>query len=473
MSDNESKRSTLVGAIHPDVLAFTAGQDLRLDLELVEWDCLGSAAHVTMLARMRTAPALFSPVERAAVVRELAAIMRLGRAGGFAITAEDQDVHLAVERRLTERLGDLGRRIHTGRSRNDQVAVDLRLHMRENLLGLIEESAALADALLAFARRHRGLPMVGRTHLQPAMPSSVDLWASGYAESLLDDLLTVEAAYAYADRCPLGSAAGYGVPLPLDRRLTARLLGFAAPHHNVFHAGNTRGKCEAVVLGALLQLMLSASRLAEDLIIFTMPEFGYFTLPPEFCTGSSIMPQKFNPDVLELVRAKTARLLGQHAAACAIVKALPGGYNRDLQETKEIYMDGMSATRATLRILRLLAAGLRARPERLRGAFTPGVFATDRALELVAGGVPFREAYRQVRGNLSKLAGADPDAAVAAKRHLGATAGLNLAELAARAAAARRAACRRRRAAHAAFGRLLDLDYPALTPAKGKPQQGA
>ena len=253
MSERESKRKTLVGAIHPDVLAFTVGQDPRLDLDLVEWDCLGSAAHVTMLSRMRITPVLFLPEECEAVIRELVAIMRLGRDGAFAITAEDQDVHLAVERHLTERLGDLGRRIHTGRSRNDQVAVDLRLHARDNLLGVFEESTALADALLALARRHLRVPMVGRTHLQPAMPSSVGLWASGYAEGLLDDLLVVESAYAYADRCPLGSAAGYGVPLPLDRKLTARLLAFSAPHHNVFHASNTRGKCEAVILGALLQ----------------------------------------------------------------------------------------------------------------------------------------------------------------------------------------------------------------------------
>ncbi len=465
MSENESKRKTLVGAIHPDVLAFTVGQDPRLDLDLVEWDCLGSAAHVTMLSRMRVTPVLFTPAECESVIRELVAIMRLGREGAFAITAEDQDVHLAVERHLTERLGDLGRRIHTGRSRNDQVAVDLRLHARDNLLGVLEESTALADALLKLARRHLRVPMVGRTHLQPAMPSSVGLWASGYAEGLLDDLLVVEAAYAYADRCPLGSAAGYGVPLPLDRELTARLLAFSAPHHNVFHASNTRGKCEAVLLGALLQPMLTASRLAEDLILFTMPEFGYFTLPPEFCTGSSIMPQKYNPDVLELIRAKTARVLGHHSAACAIVKALPGGYNRDLQETKELYMDGMAATRATLRILRMMIDGLRVHPERLRGAFTPGVFATDRALELVAGGMPFREAYSQVRNNLGALADADPDAALAAKQHLGGTAGLDLPGLSARSAAIRREARRRRRTAHAAFGRLLKVNYPALTPA--------
>jgi len=463
MSDKQEQTArTLVGAIDPDVLQFTVGKDPVLDLELAEWDCIGTAAHVTALAALPVRPAVMTPADRDAVITGLVAAMRDARGGRFAITVSDQDVHLAVERRLTETLGELGRRVHTGRSRNDQVAVDLRLHGREHLLGLIAEAAGLAEGLLRFARRHERVPMVGRTHLQPAMPSSVGLWASAYAEALLDDLIPVEAAYATNDRCPLGSAAGYGVPLPLDRARTARLLGFAAPHHNVFYASNARGKCEAVTLGALTQVMLTLSRLAEDLILFSMPEFGYFVLPPEVCTGSSIMPQKYNPDVLELVRAKAARLLGHSTAACAIVKALPGGYNRDLQETKELYLDGMAATRASLRILARMTRSLGIREERLRAGFSPGVFATDRALELVAGGMPFRDAYQHVRSHLDALQTADPDAAIAAKTALGNTAGLDLAGLAARARAARADANRRRRASHAAFARLLKVPYPAL-----------
>ena len=457
-----TSQQTLVGRIHPDVLAFTVGQDPVLDLELAEWDCLGTAAHVTTLSRMRVRPPVLRPAEARSVIRELAAVMAQARAGRFVITTADQDVHLAVERTLTAKLGDLGRRVHTGRSRNDQVAVDLRLHVREHLSSLELETAELAEGLLRFSRRHLDLPMVGRTHLQPAMPSSVGLWASGYAEALLDDLLTVEAAYAYADRCPLGSAAGYGVPLPLDRALTARLLGFAAPHANVFYASNARGKCEAIVLGALGQVMLTLSRLAEDLILFSMPEFGYFVLPPELCTGSSIMPQKYNPDVLELIRAKTAAVLGQGTAACGMLKALPGGYNRDLQETKALYLDGMRTTRASLRIMALLVASLGVRPERLRAGFAPGVFATDRALQLVAGGMPFRDAYQHVRGHLDELDAADPDAAWAAKTDGRGTAGVDLPELRERAAGVRRAAQQRRRRTHRAFARLLGVAYPAL-----------
>ncbi len=448
-------KTTLVGKIHPDVLAFTVGQDPVLDLELAEWDCLGTAAHVATLARLRVRPPVIRPAEARRVIRELAVLRDEARAGRLVITAADQDVHLAVERLLTTRLGDVGRRVHTGRSRNDQVAVDIRLHARENLSALTLEAAALATELLRFARRHARLPMVGRTHLQPAMPSSVGLWAAGYAEALLDDLLTVEAAYAYADRCPLGSAAGYGVPLPIDRAFTARALAFAAPHHNVIYASNARGKCEAIVLGALGQVMLTLSRFSEDLILYSMPEFGYFALPPEFCTGSSIMPQKYNPDVLELIRAKTAVVLGQGAAACGIVKGLAGGYNRDLQDTKALYLDGLRTTRASLRILRLLVAALDVRRDRLLAGFTPGVFATDRALALVAGGRPFRDAYQYVRDHLDELDTVDPRAALAAKTGRRGTVNLDFAPLRRRVAAMQRQTLRQQRVTHRAFTRLL------------------
>lgn len=421
----KSNSETLLGRINADVLAFTVGKDPILDMELALWDCVGTAAHVTMLSEMRVKPAVMTTEERKRVVAALLEIMREVRAGKFAITAADQDVHLAVERYLTERLGELGRKVHTARSRNDQVAVDIRLHIREQLLQLSDEVADLVEVLYRFGRRHVKVAMVGRTHLQPAMPSSVGLWATGYAEMLLDDLLPTEAAYITNDRSPLGSAAGYGVPLPIDRRLTANLLGFSRPHHNVFHASNARGKNEAVVLAACGQIMLTLSRLAEDLILFSMPEFGYFVLPPELCTGSSIMPQKYNPDVLELIRAKAGVVLGYGSAVNTIIKALPGGYNRDLQDTKELYMEGLRVTRASLRMMRLMVEQLKVDRERLLAGFTPGVFATDRALELVAGGMAFRDAYQQVRYHLDELGSVDPQAAIALKEHEGGTAGID------------------------------------------------
>ncbi len=453
-------QKTIVGKIHPDVLSFTVGKDPVLDLDLAVWDCLGTAAHVTMLADMPVRPAILSADERDRVIAALTDIIREALAGRFTITDADQDVHLAVERRLTERLGDLGKKIHTGRSRNDQVAVDIRLHAKDQLLHLTDEVAALAESLAAFGKRHEKLPMVGRTHLQPAMPSSVGVWATAYAELLLDDLLMVEAAYIYNDLCPLGSAAGYGVPLPLDRAKTAKLLDFARPHHNVMHASNARGKDEAILLAACAQIMISLSRLAQDLILFSMPEFGYFKLPPDLCTGSSIMPQKYNPDVLELIRAKAALVEGFASTANTLLTGMPGGYNRDLQDTKELYMEGLRVTRTSLRIMNLMVTSLGVNPDRLRAGFIPGVFATDRALEQVAAGVPFREAYQYVRSHLDELEAADPDQAIAAKTHEGTTGGLDFAFYREKIKNVRRWVKERRNHAFRAFAKLLGTAFP-------------
>ena len=425
---------TITGDVDPDVLDYTVGDDPVLDMDLVRWDCLGTAAHVTMLSEMPVTPPVVTQEEAARVRAALADVVA---DRFFVVREQDQDVHMAVETRLTETLGDLGKKIHTGRSRNDQVAVDVRLHIKDQLLGLEGELADLAAALVDFGKVHDRVPMVGRTHLQPAMPSSVGVWATGHAEMILDQTANLEAAYTLNDACPLGSAAGYGVPLPLDRQRTSDLLGFARPLHNVFGASMGRGEDEAALLSALAQLMAVLSRLAEDMILFSMPEFGYFTLPRAYCTGSSIMPQKYNPDVLELVRSKTAQVLGLATAALSMLHAMPGGYNRDLQDCKGLYMKGLSITRTTLRILAKFVRGLGIDEVKLRAGFIPGVFATDVALRKVAAGTPWREAYHQVRDNLEALATEDPDAAVAAKTHAGATAGLDYALYAGRVAALR------------------------------------
>lgn len=415
---------TITGDVDPDVLDYTVGDDPVLDMGLVRWDCLGTAAHVTMLSEMPVTPPVVTKDEAARVRAALAEVVADKT---FVVREQDQDVHMAVETRLTEMLGDLGKKIHTGRSRNDQVAVDVRLHIKDQILGLEGELADLASALVDFGKAHDRVPMVGRTHLQPAMPSSVGVWATGHAEMILDQTANLEAAYTMNDACPLGSAAGYGVPLPLNRQRTSDLLGFARPMHNVFGASMGRGEDEAALLSALAQLMAVLSRLAEDMILFSMPEFGYFTLPRAYCTGSSIMPQKYNPDVLELVRSKTAQVLGLATASLSMLHAMPGGYNRDLQDCKGLYMKGLSITRTTLRILAKFVQGMGIDETKLRAGFIPGVFATDVALRKVAAGTPWREAYHQVRDNLEALATEDADAAVAAKTHLGATAGLDYA----------------------------------------------
>jgi argininosuccinate lyase len=425
MTSPSSAQRTTVGSIDDEILAFTAGKDLVLDLQLAEADCIGSAAHALMLSRMPVSPPVLTRDEAAALCRELARIRDSALRGEFEIHPADQDVHLAVERTLTERLGDLGKKIHTGRSRNDQVALDLRLFAKQRLLDLMDDTADLADALRAFGHTHRLVPMVGRTHMQPAMPSSVGLWATSYAEAVLEDLDSLRHVFRLNDQCPLGAAAGYGVPLPIDRQLSSDLLGFARPLHNVAHAIQARGKMEYQILQALGQLMITLSRVATDLMIFTLPEFGYFRIPKAFGTGSSIMPNKNNPDVLELLRSKAALVLGYGQSVGMILHAAPGGYNRDLQDSKEPFLEGLATTRASVRILARCVAGLAVNPDRLRAAFDGGVFATDAALALVAKGMPFRDAYHHVKEHLAELENEDPDAAIARKTHLGATNGLD------------------------------------------------
>jgi argininosuccinate lyase len=453
-------RRTIVGVVDEETLRFTTGSDPELDLRLVEADCIGTAAHVTMLASLGRRPPVITRAQRDAVVAALVAVMRSARRGRFKITREDQDVHLAVERLLTRRLGDLGRRVHTARSRNDQVAVDLRIFARDQLCAMMAETADLCDALLRFASKNMNVPMVGRTHLQPAMPSSVGLWASAIAEGLLEDSIAVRAAMELNDICPLGSAAGYGVSFALDRALTARLLGFSAPHRNVIHAGNARGKCEGAILCALSGVMITLSRLAEDMILYSMPEFGYFRLPAGFCTGSSIMPQKRNPDVPELVRARASRVTGLAASVMSITCGLPSGYSRDLQETKGPLVEGLDITRASLRIMASLVGGLEADRRALAAGFTPEVFATDEALEMVADGTPFREAYDRVKAGLGQLARRDPSAAV--RRRIAGARLVDMPALRSGSRALRNGAGRIRRRFELRTSKLLGVPYPSL-----------
>lgn len=460
MTKKHKDKKTTVGVINQDVLAFTAGMDVILDKALIEADCLGSAAHATMLARMPLKPALFTKKDLKRVIDVLVEIMKRAAAGTFEITLEDQDVHLAVERYLTGKLGDLGKKIHTGRSRNDQVALDLRLYARSQLTGTIAEACELADTLLAMGMAHVAVPMVGRTHMQPGMPSSVGLWASSYTEALFDDISLLIEAYELNDRCPLGSAASYGVPLPIDRQLVSDLLSFSAPCHNVLYANNSRGKMESIILMAMSQVMLTLSRLAQDLMIFTMPEFGYFELPAAFCTGSSIMPQKKNPDVLELVRAKASRIQADMQAVYDLVKNSPSGYNRDLQEAKEVFMTGIGTTRASLRIMAAMLKDTKVNTSKLLAGFTPDVFATDRAIELVASGMPFRDAYHHVKANLSELQQYDPHEAIAKKTHLGATAGLDFSNYTKRLTAALDFIENEQKEAFRSYSKLLGVPYP-------------
>ncbi|HEY9595623.1 MAG TPA: argininosuccinate lyase, partial [Spirochaetia bacterium] len=402
--------------------AFTVGDDPVLDARLVNADCVASMAHASMLATI----GILGAADRDALHSGLAGIIERNEKGGFVIQRSDEDVHTAIENVLVAELGDAGKRIHTGRSRNDQVLAALRLWSRGFLFAFQKELLGLVTRLLDFAEQHSKVPMPGRTHMQIAMPSSVGLWAAAFAEELLDDFSLSREAFRLLDCSPLGSAASYGVPIPSNREMVAELLGFDRVQNNVLYANNSRGKLEAVALEAVEHTCLTLSRMAQDLLIFSLPELGYFTLPAELCTGSSIMPQKKNPDGMELVRARSASVSADLISIKTVIRSLPSGYNRDFQETKGPYFRGCETGIACVRIMDLTIEKLTVNVERLKAAFTPEIFATDRALELVSQGVPFRDAYRDVGRNLNDLSRRDPVEALARKTSTGATGNLRL-----------------------------------------------
>ena len=388
----------------------------------MKWDCLGSVAHAAMLERI----GILQAEELDLLKGRLREIIERHEKGEFVIRVEDEDVHTAVENDLCSNLGDVGKKLHTARSRNDQVILDLRLYMRDRLLSVAEAACDMCSTLLDFAEKHRAVPIVGRTHYQRAMPSSVGLWAAAFAESLLDDLELLRAAYRVTDQCPLGSAASYGVNLNIDRQLVADLLGFARVQNNVLYVNNSRGKVEAMVLSTLSQIMLDLSKLSNDVILWSMPEFGYFRLPDELCPGSSLMPQKRNPGPLELARARAACVVADLVRVLEIIRPLISGYHRDFQETKRPLMNGLETTHSTLRVCALVLSKMEVDEKRCIASFTPEVFATDRVLELVKKGVPFREAYRQVAATLEETAMEDPVENISKKTHLGAAGNLGL-----------------------------------------------
>jgi len=401
---------------------FTVGQDYRLDMRLVTADCIASIAHARMLASI----GVLTREENEALKRELGRIIEDYRSGGFFVERSDEDCHTAIENRLTERLGEAGKKIHTGRSRNDQVLAALRLYTRSALFTVAERGAELVARLLDFAEKNRTVPMPGRTHMQPAMPSSVGLWASAFAEELLDDLSLVWKSYELNDQSPLGSAASYGVPLPVDREMVSSLLGFHRLQNNVLYVNNSRGKFESIILDALDQCVLTLSKMAQDLILFSMPEFGYFSLPAELCSGSSIMPQKKNPDGLELVRSRSAVVSACSVQVKSIIRSLPSGYNRDFQDTKEPFLRGLDIAAACLGIMRLTIEKLQVDEERLVAAFEPEIFAADASYELVARGESFRDAYRKIGLNLEELQTRDPYSAIAQRTAVGTSGNLGV-----------------------------------------------
>lgn len=402
--------------------SFTVGQDYLLDRELVRADCMGSVAHSRGLVKA----GLLAPEEQAQIEGELRKIAQEALTRGIVIEVSDEDCHTKIEALLTEALGEAGKKVHLGRSRNDQVLTMIRLYGKDRLLLIRKEILGLCQRLISFAESYKDVPMPGRTHMQVAMPSSLGLWAAAFADQVLDDYHLLVSAWKLLDRSPLGAAASYGTPLPLDREYTARIMGFSELQQNVLAANNSRGKVEATVLDALDHLGISLSKLAQDLILFSLPEFAYFSLPDELTTGSSVMPQKKNPDGLELMRARSAGLSAWASQAKGIIRSLPSGYNRDFQDTKEPFLRALASSLDCVRIMDLSLEKLEVHPENLRKGMSPEIYATDDAFSLVEQGMSFRDAYREVAAGISQVKDRDPVEAIKRRTSLGTSGNLGL-----------------------------------------------
>lgn len=378
----------------PDAMIerYTVGDDRQLDLRLARYDVEGSLAHIAMLETI----GLLTPDELRTLTEGLRQIAAEIEAGRFEIEPGTEDVHSQVELLLTRRLGDAGKKIHAGRSRNDQVLVDLKLFLRDELRQIARKVRTLFDRLQELSERHKGVLMPGYTHLQIAMPSSFGLWFGAYAETLVDDQRLVAAAWHIANQNPLGSAAGYGSSFPLDREMTTRLLGFEELHYNVVAAQMSRGKSERAAAAAIAAVAATVGRLAMDVCLMMSQNFGFVSLPDNLTTGSSIMPHKKNPDVFEIMRGRCNRLQALPNEIALLMTNLPVGYHRDLQLLKDILFPATDELSDTLEMCDFMLANLRVNEHILDDPRYDYLFTVEDVNRLALAGVPFREAYRRI-----------------------------------------------------------------------------
>tara|TARA_B100001750_G_scaffold147637_1_gene118083 strand:- start:118 stop:1308 length:1191 start_codon:yes stop_codon:yes gene_type:complete len=372
--------------------SFTVGNDPELDQVLVPFDCKASKAHAKMLGQK----GYLTAQEVDNIISELDQIIKRHAKGDFKIKVSQEDCHTAIEEYLVEELGEVGKKIHMARSRNDQVLTALRLYYKDELMKINSLSKAWIDNLTQFGDNHQEVNFPGYTHMQKAMPSSIHMWANAYVDSMKDDLKSLDTVSSLVDQSPLGSAAGYGVPIIIDSKMTAEEMGFTKVQENPIYCQLSRGKFELAILQVLSQILLTINRLASDLMQFSMAEFEYFSLPEDFCTGSSIMPQKENPDVLELLRANYHILLGYETQVKTLTSNLISGYNRDIQLSKEPVMRSIKLVKDCLGISAAVVSGLTVNNEKCQAAMTSEIYATEKAYEMVKEGIPFREAYRKV-----------------------------------------------------------------------------
>lgn len=407
----------------PLVMRFTVGDDYITDMQLVPADVFGSIAHARTLFKCD----ILTLDELHHIEDAFKQLLLDYEDGKFEILPEHEDVHTAVENYLVEQLGDLGKKIHIGRSRNDQAIVDMRIYCRNRSLGLTGSVLDAAQEILNFANRHWDVPVPGYTHTRAAMPSSIGLWAGAIGELLLDDLILLGSSFALMDQCPLGSAAGYGTNLKVDREFTSQQLGFSRPQKNTLAVQNSRGKFELALIDACRQIMLDLSRAAADIIFFSQPELGYIEIPDALTTGSSIMPNKKNPDVLELVRARTSDVNSISMTISNMLCGLLSGYNRDAQLTKAPTIRALDHTHDSLKIMQRMFKGLKVNADRCAAAVTADLYAADAAIEAaVQKNIPFRDAYRVVADHIENLETGNPRLIFKSRTHFGAPGNLGL-----------------------------------------------
>jgi argininosuccinate lyase len=375
-----------------EVEKFTVGKDQEMDMFLAQFDVLGSLAHITMLESI----GLLEKEELTILSVELKDIYKRIQRGEFKVEPGVEDIHSQVELELTKKLGDVGKKIHSGRSRNDQVLVDIKLYLRHELEIVVREVKTLFDLLIAQSEKHKDHLLPGYTHLQLAMPSSFGLWFGAYAESLVDDLITVHAAYQIVNKNPLGSAAGYGSSFPLNRTMTTKLLGFESLHHNVVYAQMGRGKTERIVAAALANIAGTMGKLSMDACLFLNQNFGFISFPDELTTGSSIMPHKKNPDVFELIRGRCNQLAGLPNDIALMTSNLPSGYHREMQLLKELLFPAIQQLKDCLQMAGLMLANISVKPDILKDEKYKFLFSVEEVNKLVLSGMPFRDAYKKV-----------------------------------------------------------------------------
>jgi len=377
---------------------FTIGRDTEMDYFLAEFDVIGSLAHITMLESI----GLLTSPELVMLSGELREIYKEIKAGKFVIEDGSEDVHSQVELMLTRKLGDVGKKIHSGRSRNDQVLLDLKLYTRSEIKSVVDQTIELFEILVAQSEKYQHILMPGYTHLQVAMPSSFGLWFGAYAESLTDDLLLLQATYRIADQNPLGSAAGYGSSFPLNRQMTTDLLGFESMNYNVVYAQMGRGKVEKSVTFALASVAATLSRMAYDVCLFMSQNFNFVSLPDELTTGSSIMPHKKNPDVFELLRSHCNRIQSLPNQILLMTNNLPSGYFRDLQLIKEVFIPAFAELKSCLTIASFAISNIKVNEKIMDDNRYENIYSVEEVNRKVLQGVPFRDAYRQVGESINK-----------------------------------------------------------------------